>query len=650
MKYFVIIFVIAGFLASPFAVSESFAQCVVNEDWPQAPCLDVIMNGCYDSDDSKMWMNYYDYKGESLVESKKIEMLNAIEENRLQEWESQSHENSNVWQYYHLKGEIPGISGAYYLCADQMETGKSFTIQMNQSVFFDGYEITFSEILEDSRCPADVLCVWEGRVSIGIEVKNKEEIQNVILTSADKMTTYFDSYKINLVNVLPYPFSSKTISPDEYSVTIAISKIDEKIRPPLKQMELGIQYSDIQCNEGLELVTKTTNGHPACVKSQTIPKLVERGWAVNKSESIAHGIDFTNTITSNNRFALDFYSLVKDNDQNIFFSPWSMSTAFAIVNEGAKGNTATEIQDVFRLENSSKEQFKEINDILNREKPGYTIKVVNSLWLAQNFALHSDYADTVQSYYDGVIEKVDFADDGTDVINGWISEKTHQKIPKLFDPPLDPNTRLVIANAIYFNGTWSLPFDEKNTRDDKFIISPGKDVTVPFMNKDSHYNHTTTDQLQIVELSYEGNNASMLILLPERRDGMESLEKQLTVENLEKWRSEMTKSRLFLQIPKFTLETEYNLVQDLMVLGITDAFGPADFSGISSESLFIDRAVHKAFVDVNEKGTEAAAATGIVMLESMPPTFRADHPFVFVILDNETGNILFLGKVVNPLE
>ncbi len=358
-------------------------------------------------------------------------------------------------------------------------------------------------------------------------------------------------------------------------------------------------------------------------------------------------IDFSKTINANNQFAFDYYAQVNEN-QNIFFSPWSITSAFAIVNEGAKGNTADEIQNVFGLTENSKEQFKEINKILNQENPGYTIEVANSLWLAQDFTLHSDYVDTVQTYYDGVIEKVDFADDGTDVINGWVSDKTRQKIPELFSPPLDPNTRLVIANAIYFNGTWSMPFDEKNTRDDKFIISPGVEVTVPFMNKDSSYNHTKTDELQIIELPYEGNGASMLILLPERIDGMESLEEQLTAENLEKWRSEMTKSRLFLQIPKFTLETEYNLVKDLMTLGIIDAFGPADFSGISSESLFIDRAVHKAFVDVNEKGTEAAAATGIAMVESMPPTFRADHPFVFIILDNETGNVLFLGKVVDP--
>jgi len=363
--------------------------------------------------------------------------------------------------------------------------------------------------------------------------------------------------------------------------------------------------------------------------------------------NISDNIDFSKTTNANNQFAFDYYTQINEN-KNIFFSPWSITSAFAIVNEGAKGNTAEEIQNVFGLDQNSKEQFQAINNILNQEKPGYIIEVANSLWLAQDFELYSEYADTVQIYYNGVIEKVNFADDGTNVINGWVSDKTRQKIPKLFDPPLAPNTRLVIANAIYFNGTWAMPFDEKNTRDDKFIITPGEDVTVPFMNKDSFYNYTAADGFQIVELPYEKNSASMLILLPDRIDGISSVEEQLTAENLVKWRSEMAKSRLFLQIPKFTLQTEYNLVKDLMALGIVDAFGPADFSGISSESLFIDRAVHKAFVDVNEKGTEAAAATGVTMVESMPPTFRADHPFVFVIMDNETGNILFLGKVVNP--
>ena len=285
MKYFAVIFIIAGFLASPFAMPESFAQCVVNEDWPQAPCLDVIMNGCYDYDDSKMWMDYYDYKGESLMESKRIEMVNAIEENRLQEWKLQSHENFNVWQYYHLKGESPGLSGAYYLCADQLDMEKSFTVQMNQSVFFEGYEITFSEILEDSRCPADALCVWEGRVSMGIDVKNKEGIQNVILTSADKTTAYFDSYKIDLVNVLPYPFSSKTISLGEYSATILISKSDEKIIPPLKQIKNNTPFHEIKCNVGLQL-TQKYDGTPACVKPETVFELIKRGWTSDMIKTV----------------------------------------------------------------------------------------------------------------------------------------------------------------------------------------------------------------------------------------------------------------------------------------------------------------------------------------------------------------------------
>ena len=286
MKYFVIIFVIAGFLASPFVMPESFAQCVVNEDWPQAPCLEVILNGCYDSEDVKMWVNYYDYKGESLMESKRIEMINAIEENRLQEWESQSHENSDVWQYYHLKGEVPGISGAYYLCADQLDVKKSFTVQMNQSVFFDDYEITFSEILEDSRCPADALCVWEGRVSIGIDVKNKEGIQNLILTTGEKTTTYFDSYEIHLTNVLPYPFSSKIITPEEYSATILISKADEKIiPPPLKQLKNNIPFHEIKCNADLQL-TQKYDGTPACVKPETVFKLIKRGWTSDMIKTV----------------------------------------------------------------------------------------------------------------------------------------------------------------------------------------------------------------------------------------------------------------------------------------------------------------------------------------------------------------------------
>jgi serpin B len=480
--------------------------------------------------------------------------------------------------------------------------------------------------------------------------RNDPDFPNVICTAncvevcSIEFSTLEDIKNHSLIDEFyaKYPDAHEEVRSDHVSYVVG-SDDGFKVRMNLHFDEnYDLDYINLKCYVNREL--------QADVPETFISKYLKKFECEKKpmpEPEISDTIDFSKTTNANNQFAIDYYSQVNE-DRNIFFSPWSITSAFAIVNEGAKGNTAEEIQNVFGLDENSKENFKAINEILNQENPGYIIEVANSLWLAQDFTLHSDYVDTVQTYYDGKIEKVDFADDGTDVINGWVSDKTRQKIPKLFDPPLDPNTRLVIANAIYFNGTWSMPFDEKNTRDDKFIVSSGVDVTVPFMNKDSFYNHTATEQFQIIDLPYEGNGASMMILLPDRIDGINSLEAQLTAENLVKWRSEMTKSRLFLQIPKFTLEIEYNLVRDLMALGIEDAFGPADFSGISSESLFIDRAVHKAFVDVNEKGTEAAAATGVVMLESMPPTFRADHPFVFVIMDNETGNILFLGKVVDP--
>ncbi len=296
------VLVIACFLSNPFMFPESFAQCIVNEDWSQAPCLDMVVNECYVSEDVKDWMNYYDYKGELPMESKRTEMSNAVDEDRLQEWKSESHENSNVWQYYYLNGEVSDRSGVYYSCTDQTDENKSFAIQMNQSVFFDDYEIRFSEILEDSRCPADGICVWEGRASIGMDVKSKEKIQNIIFTTGDKTTGYFDSYEIHLVNVLPYPFSSKTILPEKYSATIIISKADEQIifTPPLKQFKNNTSFHDIRCNGDLEL-TQKHDGTPACVKSETVFELMKRGWTadiIGDAQSTVLSLDLEHATSS----------------------------------------------------------------------------------------------------------------------------------------------------------------------------------------------------------------------------------------------------------------------------------------------------------------------------------------------------------------
>ena len=288
---------------------------------------------------------------------------------------------------------------------------------------------------------------------------------------------------------------------------------------------------------------------------------------------------------------------------------------------------------------------------LNPADQKFKLRLANALWLAQGFEPLVEYVDVARTYYDSKVDTVDFAsDEAINTINGWVDTKTEGKIEKLFEQ-LDPNTQLVITNAIYFKGNWTFPFDKDRTRDANFMINPQKTVQVPTMSRDFTYNYTSNDQVQILELPYQGDRLSMLIFLPNEIDGLVSLENSLTVEKIEQWKSELSEQRLFIQIPKFKLETNYDLKASLPEIGMPSAFSisDADFSGITgSRGLYIEQAIHKAFVDVNEEGTEAAAATGIVMDQSMPPEFRADHPFMFLIQDNETGSILFMGRVAVP--
>jgi len=367
---------------------------------------------------------------------------------------------------------------------------------------------------------------------------------------------------------------------------------------------------------------------------------------------ISKVIDPTKIVNANNQFAIDFYSQVTaDKEENVFFSPWSITNAFAIAYEGARGNTADEMSDAFGFvkdDEKRRNAFASIHEDLNQKNAEYKLHVANALWIAEGFELFKEYVDTAKTYYDSEVDTVNFETNGADIINEWVKNKTEEKIEELFDPDSLGGVRLVITNAIYFNGTWAMPFDEKRTSEQDFIVNAQKIVKVPMMSRDSYYNYTDTDELQILELPYLGDRLSMLILLPNDVDGIKSIEESLSAQKISQWNDDLLQMRLFVQIPKFTMETDYNLIPELKKLGINAAFGPADFSGISNADLFISQAVHKAFVDVNEVGTEAAAATGIVMLESMPPSFMADHPFVFIIQDKETGVILFMGKVVDP--
>jgi serpin B len=450
----------------------------------------------------------------------------------------------------------------------------------------------------------------------------------------------------------------------------------EFIASPKYQLESGIDPENIICREDRVLVLRP-NGNPACVKETTPEKL---GWRIvetdsniiedkSKKNSIPSDstVEYNEIIDANNKFAFEFYSQIKDENENIFYSPWSIMTAFAIVNEGAKANTAEQMQNVFGFSSNETQRqnvFKQVNDELNQEDSSYSLEVANSLWLAERFEPLQEYVDIATAYYDSEVSTVDFiSNEGVNKINTWVEEKTNEKIKDILAPgSTDELTRLVIANAIYFKGTWVTQFDEENTEDQDFTVNSDTIVKTAMMNLyQSQQVYGETEEIKILELPYEGDKLSMLLLLPKEIDSMDKLENLLSVENFNQWRESLTIHDVnTVSIPKFELETDYNLIPPLSKLGLNDAFDPenADFSGIvTSEQLFITAALHKAYVDVNEEGTEAAAVTaisiGTTSVDPNPPpvfTFVADHPFIFVIQNNETGHILFIGKMTNPSE
>ncbi|KUG20451.1 MAG: serpin family protein [Methanomicrobiaceae archaeon] len=374
----------------------------------------------------------------------------------------------------------------------------------------------------------------------------------------------------------------------------------------------------------------------------------------------------------NNRFACDLYRNLADDpkyaETNLFFSPYSISSALAITYEGARGTTADEIRSVLHLpENDTlrREGFSGINARMNSVDAACTLRTANALWAEETYQFLPEYIETAERYYGANATNIDFInapEESRSTINRWVEERTEEKIRDLLPPgSIDPVTRLVITNAIYFEGTWVKQFDENLTRDDDFRVAPERAVRVPMMQRtgeDAVFNYTETGTVQVLGMPYaheSGRQLSMLVILP-NDENLTAAEAALDPEQIGELRQSLVSQRVDVFFPKFTLETEYSLPETLAAMGMPTAFsGAADLSGMDgTRDLFISDVIHKAFVDVDEEGTEAAAATAVVVrLVSAPqnndiPVFRADHPFVFLILDDDTGNILFIGRVANP--
>lgn len=350
-----------------------------------------------------------------------------------------------------------------------------------------------------------------------------------------------------------------------------------------------------------------------------------------------------------------YHQLGGAKEGNLFFSPYSISAALGMVYAGARGKTAQEIKTAlsFQVNQSGlglafKGLNKELTDAAHKTQQ--KLNIANALVLTGgNVSL--SYKNMLKEDYEA-----EFFSGGLEVINSWVARKTEGKIEKILEN-LNPNSICVILNAVYFKGIWESRFPKAGTREAPFTVSPKQVVRVPLMHQKGSFRLLPDDGFEAVSLPYKGKGLSMVVFLPNEGTGLAAFEKKLGPTNLKDWLEKLDRQEpqnMNLYLPRFTFETGYDLVSPFKRLGMKEAFGPgADFGGMGwgKGAIWIGQVKHKAFVDVNEEGTEAAAATAVEMITKamrQDPEFRADHPFVFVIRDNHSGAILFMGRVVDP--
>ena len=385
-------------------------------------------------------------------------------------------------------------------------------------------------------------------------------------------------------------------------------------------------------------------------------------------------------VAQNSAFAFELYQQLKAKAENLFFSPYSILTVLAMTYVGARANTAQQMAQVlhFDLEQQPFHQaFGQLQQHLAQNSSGVLLNSANALWIEQTLGLLEDFVEVNQDNYQGELYPVDFRNETEAVrlkINAWVEEKTQGKIQDILTAgDLTLLTQLVLVNALYFKGNWVYPFEPELTQQMSFGVTLEKHVEVLMMQVEEYFNYAENDNMQIIELSYgkscgddEWNyepvlaveDFSMLIFLPKKRDGLFELESTLNAARYEQLLNQMTQAKVKVFLPKFKLTNRFELSRVLTQMGMPDAFcEQADFSGINgTQALFISKIIHKTFIEVNEEGTEAAAATIVDImlglgpeLEEEPPyVFKADHPFLFLIRHKPSKTILFLGRLIHP--
>ncbi|XP_028619094.1 serpin B6-like isoform X2 [Grammomys surdaster] len=374
-------------------------------------------------------------------------------------------------------------------------------------------------------------------------------------------------------------------------------------------------------------------------------------------------------LESNDTFALKLFRVLgEDISKNVFFSPSSMFSSLAMILMGANGTTASQISQVLSLDKCSSngrgdvyQGFQSLLTEMNKTNRRHTLKTASSVFVENSFEVLESFKDSCRKLYKAEIENLDFKgapEQSRQHINTWVAKKTEGDTEELLSPgTVNSNTQLILANAIYFKGNWEKPFNKEDTREMPFKVSKNEKKTVQMMFKKSTFKIYYVEEISttILLLPYIGNGLNMGIMLPDEHVELRMVENQITYKKLIEWmrllKTEEEEVEVFL--PRFKLEENYDMKDVLCKLGMTDAFeeGRADFSGISSkQGLFLSNVVHKCFVEVSEEGTEAAAPTEIVTMESplSPKCLLLDHPFFFLIQDDKSEVILFLGRFSSP--
>ncbi len=370
-------------------------------------------------------------------------------------------------------------------------------------------------------------------------------------------------------------------------------------------------------------------------------------------------------VDSDNQFGFELFQKIAENQdtlQNTLISPVSVSLALAMTYNGAAGATQEGMEATLHLEGLSPEEINQsyqslINGLSNAD-PKVTLEIANSIWYRQGFQVEQDFKDVNKNYYNAEVNELDFKNpEAVKTINEWVADKTHNKIEKIIEE-IDPLTMMYLINALYFNGQWKYQFDENKTSQETFILQDGSSIRTDMMVTETDLDYFSNELFQAVKIPYGRGNYSMICFLPSGNHQVKDIVAAMTTENYNAWLSEFQEVGMQLYLPKFKFEYKKALKNQLKALGMAMAFHPtqADFSRINPDidDLYISEVLHKTFIEVDEKGTEAAAVTAVVVNTtsagggSGPMIVRFDKPFVFAIQEKSTNTVAFAGALMHP--